>query len=176
MRNCEECYLCCYETAVEGVGWSKPAHELCRYISKNNTNKCSIHSSSLRPKFCCEYQCSWLYGFGETNDRPDKTGLIVSISMFNGTMWVFARELEEQALIKKGKRLVKEVATEIDFPVIVVDFSHELPTNFGNRVIVKKELLPRAKKLAGKLLGYLDIEEKFGIYELINRHVKKNIL
>ena len=164
-RECGECYVCCDITEVVGADFIKPAKTQCPFLKDCPTHKCAIYET--RPKCCADFQCSWLRGFGDEDDRPDKNGLMVSIGNFNGGTWIFAMEIKVNAAQTSGKNILLNIGEQIFLPIIVVKYGFDPNTNKGDYVIVHKALLHRASQLAGELLGYLDDEELFGMYKLI---------
>jgi hypothetical protein len=92
---------------------------------------------------------------------------MLSVNDLNGGRWGFVLELEHDAVRTKGSDIVCEFARQISVPVIIASFDSIPPHDTGDRVVVKDELLPRAKQLAGKHLGTL--ASGISIYELIDR-------
>lgn len=121
----------------------------------------------MRPKVCSGFVCEWLRGAGREKDRPDKSGVMISINELNGGMWIFVVELEENAARMRGKQAIMAVASRVDLPVIISSYGEEAPNDFGSYTIVKDTLLPRARQLIGKRRGFLDADKKFGVYDLV---------
>jgi len=167
-RICGECEVCCEEAVVEGKDWRKPANTKCRYQldGKDCKHGCAIFGKEGRPECCSQYQCSWLRGYGEEEDRPDKSGISISINNLNNGFWIFARERKENALRTTGKNIVLDIARNVDLPVIVSDFHCKPPHDYGDYVVIKKSLKERSKKLTKEFIGYLDDNEEFEIYIL----------
>lgn len=70
-RVCGNCTACCKTHAVHEI--KKPEGEWCNncLIGKG----CKIYFN--KPEGCNDFKCDWLKGFGEENDRPDKTKVII---------------------------------------------------------------------------------------------------
>jgi hypothetical protein len=71
-RECGECDACCRVMAVKSLG--KPPSCRCEY---QNGHGCAVYAD--RPKDCQDYLCCWLTGFLDEEDRPDKSGLLLSV-------------------------------------------------------------------------------------------------
>ena len=154
--------MCCIEAEVIGQNFYKPANTICPHMK----NGCAIYGSEERPACCNSYQCCWLRGFGLEEDRPDKTGIIISIGSFNNGIWIFARERIENAIYTTGKNILLDVASKINLPVIIVDFKSKPPLDTGDYTIIKKSLEHRSKAMMGKLICYLDNCNEYPLYEL----------
>jgi hypothetical protein len=161
-RQCGACDICCTVAQVEGVGFRKPAWQACKY----SCDGCVLYNRDERPTICSQFQCAWLRGAGLEQDRPDNSGIMVSVNNLNGGNWIFAIETKANALLGSGKNIVLDAAAKINLPVIVVDFNSRPPKDFGNRVIVKNSLLKRSTSIMGDFVAYLDDYEEFGLYLL----------
>lgn len=74
-RICGECTACCIATAVEPLG--KPCGERCSYLGERG---CSVYADRPKePKFrdCIRFDCLWIQGWAEEQDRPDRLGGVV---------------------------------------------------------------------------------------------------
>ena len=69
LRQCGDCQACCEHVAVRT--FDKPAGVRCAHQCKAG---CNVYGQ--RPSECATYQCSWLEGHGDDNDRPDRSGVI----------------------------------------------------------------------------------------------------
>jgi len=88
VRKCSPCSACCVVLGVNAI--KKPAWERCKDQSELG---CGIYSS--RPKPCGDYQCKWLAGELEENERPDLVRLIVD----SGTTKLFSHTWGDDALV-----------------------------------------------------------------------------
>ena len=118
IRECKECISCCIVSEVKEDSFFKPAGEKCKHCSKG----CQIFDTNERPKICSSYKCAWLRDFGGEEDRPDKSGVLISISEFNGGTWIFVQELKENAVTTTGKEIILDIINKVDLPVIVSDY------------------------------------------------------
>lgn len=165
MRDCGECDVCCVLAEVIGKDFHKKGREVCKFLNQNEKiKKCLIYEN--RPKMCENYFCSWARYFGEEVDRPDLCGVMIFIGSFNGGTWIFAMENRKDAAITTGKNVIIDVANKTNLPVIVSNFNSLTESDFGNRVIIHKNLIPRSKNLVKDFLGFLDEEENFNIFNL----------
>lgn len=89
MRKCDECMVCCEYVDVIFPDFIKKAGEKCPF----QDNGCNIFDRPERPEVCKNFQCAWLRGCGEENDRPDIIGNLVSISHLENRNWVISIEL-----------------------------------------------------------------------------------
>ncbi len=74
-RTCGECTACCTNLGVQEI--QKPEFEQCRHVCERG---CAIYPE--RPSACMGYECLWLLDaeIVDTDDRPDKLGVIFSPS------------------------------------------------------------------------------------------------
>ena len=164
MRKCGSCYVCCYYVKVG----DKPANTLCPHLAMHKRKKrCKLFGNEKRPSVCNSFLCSWMRGFGQAEERPNQCGVLVSISELNNGVWIFVKELEENAVKTTGKSIIMSVAKQVDLPVIVIEAGTNPPGDTGDYTIVKAGIRHRATKMTGDLLGYLDDAGEYGIYELI---------
>jgi hypothetical protein len=162
MRQCYECDVCCKIAEVKENDFFKPAGKPCQYLDKG----CTIFDQDKRPKMCSSYQCGWLRGFGKENDRPDKSGVMLSISAFNGGTWIFVQELWEDAHKTTGKNIIIDISKKVDIPIIVSDFNTKLGEDYGDYVIIKNSLESRSNKIRGEFL--FELEKNIKVYRLID--------
>jgi hypothetical protein len=101
---------------------------------------------------------------GALQDRPDQSGVMLSINDLNGGTWIFIVEIKEGAVLSTGRNIIVEMVNKIDLPAIVVSFGKTPPHDTGDMVIVKDSLLPRSRRLIGQKLGIL--VEGIGLYDL----------
>jgi hypothetical protein len=73
MRQCGECTACCTALAVQEL--DKPRYRPCQHLGEAG---CGAYQS--RPGSCRDYQCLWLQGFLGDEDRPDRLGVIVTVT------------------------------------------------------------------------------------------------
>lgn len=123
-RECGECTACCVHFAIAEV--NKPMQEPCPKLKDdlNGTHgchgkeNCTIHDT--RPERCKEYICAWLYGYGEEEDRPDKSGIMIdNIEWVPGS--IIAKQMWRSArCTKEGKAALNNISEDMDKPVIVL--------------------------------------------------------
>lgn len=103
---------------------------------------------------------------GVENDRPDRSGVMLSVNELNGGTWVFVIETQLGALETTGKNIILEMVRNVNFPAIVASYGKKPPEDTGDRVVVKDSLLSRCKFLIGAKLG--ELSDDVSIYELLD--------
>lgn len=92
-RICGSCKACCTVIGVDEIqkGWHTPCPNLC-------DKGCNIYSG--RPKSCELWQCAWLSGWidGDERRRPDKLGVIFEYRVLAGHTLLVAYEAWKGAL------------------------------------------------------------------------------
>lgn len=83
-RTCGTCFACCVFSGVEAlstedrIGLRTYPGQTCVHINRDQPAKsCSVYNR--RPLACEKFQCAWLQGLGSPIDRPDQSGIMVSI-------------------------------------------------------------------------------------------------
>lgn len=163
-RNCGECGLCCVNLKIEEGDFSKSGGTPCKYLNKCGYG-CSVFGSTKKPKVCDKFKCGWLSGMGEEKDRPDKSGVFLHIDTFNGGTWIFVMETKKNAHLTTGKNIILDIANKFDIPIIVSDYDSELGEDYGDYVILKKDLEVRANQIKGDFICELGKDVK--VYKLI---------
>lgn len=74
-RRCGECSACCTTHAVPEI--LKPEMQACKNLASNGG--CGIYG--IHPWACRHFRCLWLEGFGEDDERPDKSGIVLGWSV-----------------------------------------------------------------------------------------------
>jgi len=162
-RNCGECAVCCYLCEIREI--KKPPHIFCFYQLKELVeHRCMIFDD--RPEDCKNFLCAWIRNFGSENDRPDKNGVMITVSKFNNGIWIFIIEIKQDAVLTTAKDMIIEIVEQYDIPAIVSDYKSRPPNDTGDYTIVKESLLNRCKSMTGDLINYLDLDEKIGLYKL----------
>lgn len=93
-RQCGECNACCVAPCAEDLG--KPGNVPCKHLNGN----CTIYDT--RPEVCRTFQCAWKVGLSTDDERPDKLGVMFSISMAETRHKIEVYELREGALKEIG--------------------------------------------------------------------------
>jgi len=83
-RTCGDCVVCCVYPRIKAPQLKKPPMQNCPYLKvsktidriyftgKDHEDNCMVKDTDYRPE-CCEYVCCWREGFGDEEDRPDKS-------------------------------------------------------------------------------------------------------
>lgn len=158
MRQCGGCEVCCYIAEVKDV--NKSAFQKC----KHQCDGCAIFGKSERPQVCVDFECMWLRGYGNENDRPDKNGLLAGLSVVEGLNWIVVKEVQENAAITTGLKMLVELSNTFDFPIMIADYDIRPPHDIGNRVVIHKKIEYKCKALMGEFLQQLD--ENINLYKL----------
>lgn len=84
-RSCGSCFSCCVWLGIAEL--RKHTGQTCKHLTgtQGPEQRCSIYAQ--RPKACAEYQCLWRShpDFGNDDDRPDRSGLLVTAYQAKGT-------------------------------------------------------------------------------------------
>ncbi|MEM1183809.1 MAG: hypothetical protein AAGI53_02295 [Planctomycetota bacterium] len=72
-RSCGSCRVCCKLPDIPEL--DKPRDTWCRFSAKSKgAPGCTRYEA--RPDVCREFECAWLSGLGDADDRPDKLGVL----------------------------------------------------------------------------------------------------
>lgn len=85
-RECGRCSACCTLIGVGELG--KPERTPCAHLAPGGRG-CGCYAT--RPESCRSYVCLWLAGFGGSDDRPDRTGVMFDVTQI--------REGQQQKLV-----------------------------------------------------------------------------
>ena len=127
--------------------------------------KCTLYGKKERPIVCNTYECLWLKGAGDLNDRPDKSGVMLSEGTFNGGTWIFAMESWSQAYKTTGESIILNAFNKIKIPVIISLYETPYGKDKGDYVVLHDVMLPKAKMLAGNFIHRMT--DDIGVYKLI---------
>ena len=85
VRDCGDCIACCVYPRITSL--DKPAFTHCSNLTLNHPpvdgelqyssgcNNCKIYED--RPSVCSGYKCLWLQGYGDEEDRPDRSLMLI---------------------------------------------------------------------------------------------------
>ena len=95
-RACGGCRACCKLPDIPEL--NKPLNTWCEHVDFDQPEGgCSIHAR--RPATCRGFECAWLSGLGDEEDRPDRLGVMYQpIRMPDGTQGLAAVEFNSGAL------------------------------------------------------------------------------
>lgn len=159
-RTCGGCTVCCHVAEVKEGIVQKPACTACPFLDHG----CKLFDKPDRPTVCNSFQCSWLRGYGDTSDRPDKSRVMVSVNRINGGTWITVMNLDKEAHLTTGKKIIVDVASKVNYPVIVVE-SNNLEKGRGDYVIIKQSLESRSNRIKGQFISkYTDT---MNLYKLV---------
>ena len=137
-RSCGECVACCVYYNIKTPHLHKEAFKPCellaeppemaeeptagRYTSTTDKN-CTVHEDkSIKPRICDDFNCYWLLGNGDEEDRPDKIGIVIDRSkrIENAheakALWRGAEDTPE------GIAMIERMSKSLGTPIIVLPF------------------------------------------------------
>lgn len=141
-RTCGTCRVCCRLPDIPEL--SKPVSTWCRHIDLNQPQGgCTIYED--RPRTCREYECAWLSGLGEEQDRPDRLGVMYQpVKMPDGSQGLAAVEAEDGAFDRprvraqlarfaelKPGRIMMRTAAETQFRAVEITVSARTNRKIG---------------------------------------------
>jgi hypothetical protein len=105
-RQCGECKACCTAIGVQELG--KPFNRACKHECDKG---CDIYGK--HPDSCQGYQCGWLSGCGEFQDRPDKIGAVFHPSMGDdgkkGSLWITVFLTSDNSNLERIEAMTREM-------------------------------------------------------------------
>lgn len=108
-RTCGSCTVCCTLQGVrdpEGQFDPKPPNVPCSKLCKTASG-CAIYAH--RPPECREFQCLWLQGAGEPEDRPDLLGVMFEVQDQVDPPYILARSLGRNRVGTRVRNLAREI-------------------------------------------------------------------
>ncbi len=143
-RDCGNCVACCVWAEIKEI--DKPPLTPCQHLKEKavegeTRQSCEIYET--RPSACKDYFCSWLIGFGEDEDQPNKSGVLMDtqVTAEHGLV-LFARDLWPGATdMEMGKRAIQRISEEMHLLVMVTDTAINL-----KRIEGPAELVQRIRK------------------------------
>lgn len=163
-RNCDKCEVCCTLVRVEEGNFYKPENTPCKFLKKDG-HGCSIHNKGNQPHICKVFKCAWLYGMGDEESRPDKSGVFITINTFNGGTWIFVMETKENAHLTTGKNIIIDMAKRFNMPIIISDYNTKIGEDYGDYVVLKKELESKSNQIKGDFI--CELSNNINLYKLI---------
>jgi len=137
-RDCGDCRVCCRLPDIPEL--NKPVNTWCRHADLDRPGGgCTIYDK--RPSTCREYECAWLSGLGDEQDRPDRLGVMYQpVDMPDGSQGLAAVEaidgaferprvraqLARFASLKPG-RILMRTAAETRFRAVELTVSAPRP-------------------------------------------------
>ena len=106
-RVCGECQACCFAPRLDEM--KKPSFTRC---SNQGQGECTDYQN--RPDLCRKYKCLWLQGYWAENDRPDKSGMMLTYRHHEKFgPWVSLHIVSDEALqSKSNKKILIDLAQE----------------------------------------------------------------
>lgn len=166
-RSCGSCSHCCTVLRVDPL--DKPAGVDC--VHQRGDRGCGIYAT--RPPICRAYQCLWLQGGLEEDERPDRTGGIVDLESVGIGLRLGIREVRRgsfdasAALQQIASRYRSEMPVRITdtedvmnpdhpFRVLLADgLEHRVAGDridvYRDEVLVEQRRLPWAERVARRV-------------------------
>lgn len=135
-RTCGDCTVCCVYPRIKDGDLDKPAMIHCPFLSvpnkpvenqvfytgKYSENNCTVYNTDKKPSCCTDYKCLWLEGYGDEEDRPDKS-LMLFDRIRNIENSIHAKPLKpDHEKASESRELIDKMSREAKTPVIVLDF------------------------------------------------------
>jgi hypothetical protein len=118
-RSCLPCTACC--TSLEVVEFNKPAGVPCVHLTPTG---CGIYTDPKKPAICNTFRCGWLEGYGEKNERPDKSGVILRTGQATegplaGTPFAQAHEVSKGSVeLRPARKVLNKLAKQLTVVLI----------------------------------------------------------
>lgn len=122
-RECGSCTACCTYFSIKVL--DKAPLVPCPALVDGCTNcwtgptekNCTRYED--RPDVCGDYNCMWIYGNGEEEDRPDKSGMLLdnATPVANVLRALPVRKGADQT--PEGIRAINNISRDRDQPVMV---------------------------------------------------------
>lgn len=130
-RACGGCSLCCVVLRVDEL--RKLGGTPCAHLGPPGSG-CSIHAS--RPGICRRYECLWLRGWFEPEDRPDRLGAVIDLDPSGGVVRLAVRLASPDAFERSTRlRAIAERMRE-SMPVRITDTDDVLNPERPYRVLL----------------------------------------
>jgi Fe-S-cluster containining protein len=140
-RTCGTCVACCIWTEIKEI--NKPSMVPCQHLKEGavagkSSQNCTIYEG--KPAACKEYFCSWIAGYGEEEDQPNRCGVLIDpqVTAKYGLV-LFARDLWPGATeMSMGRRAIKRISEEMNLVAIVTDDSIGFKRMEGPKELLQK--------------------------------------
>lgn len=83
-------------------------------------DSCKIYDR--RPEVCAGYACLWLAGYGKTEDRPDRCGMLMDTTHRIPNAIECKQLFDGAADTPRGRAAIKRISRAIKRPAIVLAF------------------------------------------------------
>lgn len=156
MRTCGECQVCCVVSeihsdidgvVVDTMGGSTCAHQCA--------SGCDLHGQPTMPRACDSFGCAWYRGLGGDEDRPDRVGLMLSVSRTSRGQVGVGLEFRPGALLGEGRATAVEFVRTTGMPLVVVEYGKTAPNDVGDWVVLKREHVLKAFSMRGEYVAEL---------------------
>jgi hypothetical protein len=157
LRTCGDCIVCCVYFPIDDEKLTKKAMCHCPHLilkgpipkGRENGDRednqvlytgascdggCGIHDQD-RASICSEYRCLWLEGYGDEEDRPDRSLMIFDRGPGTKNSIVARPASNGREEEPAGRALIEKMSRLLDVPVIVIGFYHRVPQEIVGRAV-----------------------------------------
>lgn len=97
-RTCGGCTACCFTHGVQSNDRTMFKTERTPCVHCEEGVGCKVYNSPEKPMACDTFWCVWLLGLGGEDDRPDKSGVVVTWNTSDDLRRLHLTEFEAGAL------------------------------------------------------------------------------
>jgi len=132
-RDCGECIACCVYPSIDDPELKKDSMTHCPnltlpggatpgrvFMAGTKCGNCKIYPT--RPKTCGNYTCAWLQGYGDEDDRPDKSLILVDNSKRITNAFEAKPLAPNVESTLEGKATIDRMSASMGVPIIVLNF------------------------------------------------------
>lgn len=125
-RDCGECVACCVSPEIEEIGkpWKEPCPNLAATeVSPSRLpgcNNCTIYAD--RPSPCMEYNCAWIEGYGNEEDRPDRCGVLIDQREDVQGAYTAKALAPNSAWTEEAEATLRRMSTQLKKPLLVARY------------------------------------------------------
>lgn len=123
VRACDGCTVCCYVLDVPEV--KTTFRSLCQHATPGKG--CALWqwrpgTPRGQPIACAHYQCLWLTGLGEEEDRPEDSGVLIDLRLKDGEVGIYAIGVNEGDENRpEAREAMQRIASQTGHPVHLAD-------------------------------------------------------
>ena len=131
LRECGECVACCVYYNIKDEKLTKEAMSPCSKLniqpekgeySVSACNNCTLQNTPEKPKTCIDFNCYWLLGHGDENDRPDKSNIMIDRSKRIENSHEAKSLLQGAEDTPEGRATIERMSKSLGTPIIVLPF------------------------------------------------------
>lgn len=131
-RNCGACTACCTYFSITAL--NKPVLVPCSRLKDkicDDGKNCTDYDN--RPMPACSYTCMWRYGYGEDEDRPDISGIMVdNVPPIENALRAIPLSLGAQDT-PEARLAVERISRQRNQPILVCSYPETKLVRFVGR-------------------------------------------